>query len=1115
VVSECEKGVHSCGGGLRAVAFARWLFTMPPRTYAQYGDLSSSSSSDDEERGRRSRSPAARVRRSPGRGRRTNSARGTPVGPGSRSRSGSRSPLRSGSRSPLHAPREGEQRTQWLVRHVKEDLLEAMRHQRTDVVTIFTEFDRNGDGFLTRRELQLGLKRLGIHLSDVEMARLMEALDQNGDGAVDWREFIELVAPAADQRRFRPLRSQRRPANSGDGDDLSPGGRPIGRSGFPRRKHKMLDVLLKAHCCCEATWVLLTLVLGYNFWAAMLVSWNLFPVDGNCPVAAHCGSAASWFITLGVWQPMLTMLGAIGLLVARPNNCKRHYEKTAQQGQRGFSAVYWCGCVTGLIVVAAQLVVLVGGTSGLLTDLNNVVPTVTGTTTSAIDSSGSAATCAVSVNQGRSVEAVAAVPEPEPEAVGGEGRRRVQEIVTGMCGGNTDGRAEPDVSCPPPSMMRQDFYDILGRDTASCCACTRGIRDMPDGLCVDKDHPDPDLQNECTAVMRFASCGSTDADIEACIANPAGCLDCAQGPGESDGRYTRFAWMAERDSMRATSLCLSADRRFRCEFLFTRAQEAAPQCIDDRCAGNTAIDVNGIDVLGDVACEAPASLRPNAQSIVGRDALACCHITGMCVGNSDERAEPDVFCEAPGVLQPGAETIAGRDEATCCVTQGMCVGNSDRISEPDVVCASPSVLEDEADKIAGRDTQTCCHVTGMCIGNTDAGAEPDISCPGLGHIKPDASLISGRSYVDCCYVEGICVGNSDQISEPDVDCSAVDSRATLIPLATETEGRDYTSCCEITGYCEGNTNAEEDVLCELPATPVANAATTLAVAVAGGGSECCHVVGMCVGNSDPYAQPDVVCVAPSVLVEDAASVVGRGDECCVCHEQQSVEAACVPLDRAGTAAASPCTGVMTYAGCGDDATILACATGGGGGGADSSCSSCADETGSFVDFKARAAIAGAGRDIEQGVQGTAAAAVATGQLTAQELCMEADPYACHYEFDTVIQPCTPRAELQSSAVDTAPPPPPPSAPQSAAAAAPLLPVDPSAAASAPTVCTCEAEASSITRLMSSVSWDVGLSDSFIFFLFDLVLLSLLRGLGIYHIMNAPMGAVMLDRSDIL
>merc|ERR1712216_445653 len=117
-----------------------------------------------------------------------------------------------------------------------------------------------------------------------------------------------------------------------------------------------------------------------------------------------------------------------------------------------------------------------------------------------------------------------------------------------------------------------------------------------------------------------------------------------------------------------------------------------------------------------------------------------------------------------------------------------------------------------------------------------------------------------------------------QISEPDVDCSAVDSRATLIPLATETEGRDYTSCCEITGYCEGNTSTDEDVLCELPATPVANAATTLALAVAGGsGSECCHVVGMCVGNSDPYAQPDVVCVAPSVLVEDAASVVGRGD----------------------------------------------------------------------------------------------------------------------------------------------------------------------------------------------------------------------------------------------
>ena len=59
-------------------------------------------------------------------------------------------------------------------------------------------------------------------------------------------------------------------------------------------------------------------------------------------------------------------------------------------------------------------------------------------------------------------------------------------------------------------------------------------------------------------------------------------------------------------------------------------------------------------------------------------------------------------------------------------------------------------------------------------------------------------------------------------------------------------------------------------------------------------------------------------------------------------------------------------------------------------------------------------------------------------------------------------------------------------------------VSPEALSEFAQVCTCEAE--DVDRLFD-ISWDVGLSDSFVFLTFDIVLLSLLRGAGIFYVMS--------------
>ncbi|KAF5741322.1 calmodulin-like protein 3 [Tripterygium wilfordii] len=54
---------------------------------------------------------------------------------------------------------------------------------------VFQMFDKNGDGKITKKELNDSLENLGIYIPDKDLVQMIEKIDVNGDGYVDIDEF--------------------------------------------------------------------------------------------------------------------------------------------------------------------------------------------------------------------------------------------------------------------------------------------------------------------------------------------------------------------------------------------------------------------------------------------------------------------------------------------------------------------------------------------------------------------------------------------------------------------------------------------------------------------------------------------------------------------------------------------------------------------------------------------------------------------------------------------------------------------------------------------------------------------------------------------------------------
>ncbi|KAI3714845.1 hypothetical protein L6452_21805 [Arctium lappa] len=66
------------------------------------------------------------------------------------------------------------------------------RERKAELKSVFATFDKNKDGFITKQELSDSLKNIGISTSERDVLEMVQRVDVNGDGLIDFDEFCEL-----------------------------------------------------------------------------------------------------------------------------------------------------------------------------------------------------------------------------------------------------------------------------------------------------------------------------------------------------------------------------------------------------------------------------------------------------------------------------------------------------------------------------------------------------------------------------------------------------------------------------------------------------------------------------------------------------------------------------------------------------------------------------------------------------------------------------------------------------------------------------------------------------------------------------------------------------------
>lgn len=66
--------------------------------------------------------------------------------------------------------------------------------QKAELKEAFSLFDRDGDGTITIKELQVVMRSIGQNPTEEEIMAMINEVDSDNDGEVDFQEFMELMA---------------------------------------------------------------------------------------------------------------------------------------------------------------------------------------------------------------------------------------------------------------------------------------------------------------------------------------------------------------------------------------------------------------------------------------------------------------------------------------------------------------------------------------------------------------------------------------------------------------------------------------------------------------------------------------------------------------------------------------------------------------------------------------------------------------------------------------------------------------------------------------------------------------------------------------------------------
>jgi calcium-binding protein CML len=69
----------------------------------------------------------------------------------------------------------------------------------TEMKRVFATYDENGDGYICKSELEKFMRKLDVDVSEEEISYMIDSVDVNRDGCVDFEEFLELHASLAER----------------------------------------------------------------------------------------------------------------------------------------------------------------------------------------------------------------------------------------------------------------------------------------------------------------------------------------------------------------------------------------------------------------------------------------------------------------------------------------------------------------------------------------------------------------------------------------------------------------------------------------------------------------------------------------------------------------------------------------------------------------------------------------------------------------------------------------------------------------------------------------------------------------------------------------------------